>query len=477
LGRRDPYVPVIMMTGEPNLSQMPEIVRAGAYDFIAKPVVKDALLAAVARAADKKRLSDEKRRLEDELSRHAGELERHVAERTAELAERSRELAEAHGFLNLILDSSTEYAILALDEAGRIRVFNRGAELLFGYSPAAAVGQHPCELLTGGDPPDDEALRGALKEAEERGRYRAEVRLQRADRTEFPASVTVTPISAADGRRLGHLCVVRDLTAEREAEAALTEMQARLAHQERIAALGRVAAQVAHEVKNPLTGLQLYALHLRQKLAARPGAGELKLVDSIVDTINHLAGTVEQIMSYARPLELAPSEVCFNAVVDAVLELLRPQMDANRVELRARPDDSDTRVRIDESSMRSAIINLVLNAIQAMPEGGRLGVDSARSGDDLILEISDTGVGMTAEQVANMFEPFYTTRSQGLGLGMSYARKVVEHHGGRIEVESRPGAGTRLRVRLPVAAEGRAECTDTKSSSSMTSQASPARSS
>ncbi len=451
LGRSDPSVPVIMMTGEPNLSQLPEIVRAGAYDFIAKPVVKDAILASVKRAAEKKRLNDEKNQLERELSRHAGELERHVAERTAELAERSRELAEAHGFLHLVLDSSTAYAILVLDGEGRITLFNRGAELLFGYEADAASGRHPCELLTGDDGRDREDLLGSLKEADERGRHQTEARLRRFDHTEFAASVMVTPISEADGRRLGHLCLIRDLTAEREAEAALEEMQVRLSHQERIAALGRVAAQVAHEVRNPLTGLQLYALHLRHKLAERPGAGEIKLVDSIIDTIQHLSGTVEQIMSYARPLELSPREVSFNAVVNAVLPLLQPQMDANRVELDVRLDETDPRAQLDESSMRSTIMNLVLNAIQAMPTGGRLSVTTSRRDDGLALEIADTGVGMSAEQEANIFEPFYTTKSQGLGLGMSYARKVVEQHGGEIKVESRPGAGTRLRVRLPVA--------------------------
>ena len=132
LSGREPYVPVIMITGEPDIAHLPEIVRAGAYDFLAKPVLKETITRVVARAAEKKRLSDEKRWLEGEVRRHAEELERRVAERTAELA-------AAHSFLNLVLDSSTEYAIVALDMERRITLFNRGAELLFGYSPAEAA--------------------------------------------------------------------------------------------------------------------------------------------------------------------------------------------------------------------------------------------------------------------------------------------------------------------------------------------------
>ncbi len=132
LNSNEPYIPVIMITGEPNLAQIPDILRAGAYDFIVKPVVKDVILKAVSRAVERKRLADEKRRLEEEIRRHAEELECRVAERTAELA-------GAHKFLETVLDSSTEYAIVATDTGGRITLFNRGAEHIFGYPAEEAA--------------------------------------------------------------------------------------------------------------------------------------------------------------------------------------------------------------------------------------------------------------------------------------------------------------------------------------------------
>ncbi|HEX7317712.1 MAG TPA: response regulator [Pyrinomonadaceae bacterium] len=445
LRERDPRVPVIVITGEPNVSQLPEIVRAGAYDFLAKPVLKDAITRAVARAAEKKRLDDEKRRLEEEVRRHAEELELRVAERTADLA-------AAHSFLNLVLDSSTEYAIVVLDLGFNITLFNRGAELLFGYTATEAAGQRPRELFIDVERYGENLLQECLREADAVGHFRTEMVLHRRGGEEFIASVALTPI--VGGSRLGHLCVIRDLTAERRAEETLRQMQARLAHQEKIAELGRVAAQVAHEVRNPLTGLQLYSMHMKSKLADRMSEAELQLADKIIETINHLAQTVEQIVNFARPLSLERREVDLNRVVNDLLQLLGPQLTCAHVEPAVELCDGPLRARLDESSLRSALTNLLINGVQAMNGGGRLSVKTLREDAGLRVEIADTGVGMTREQVAKMFEAFYTTKAKGLGLGMPYARKVIEEHGGEIGVESSPGEGTLVTVRLPIDAEG-----------------------
>ena len=312
----DVYVPVIMITGEPNLSVIPEIVRAGAYDFIAKPILKDVLLTAVARAAEKKRLTDEKRRLEEEIKSYAEELETRVAERTAELVETHQ----------------------------------------------------------------------------------------------------------------------------------------RLVHQERIAALGRAAAQVAHEVKNPLAGLLLYSLHLQSK-AEKFSESEASLVNKIADTINQLIRRVEQILGFARPLSLSPRPGDLNRIVNDVLELLRPQLTANKVEVRMSPDRNRATVMLDEASMNGALLNLILNAIEAMPKGGTLSITTEAVDETLRLEITDTGRGISEEEAKNIFEPFYTTKEQGLGLGMPYAKKIIEQHGGLISLRSQPGEGTTIYVTLPAQQE------------------------
>jgi signal transduction histidine kinase len=310
----DIYLPVIMITGEPNLSVMPEIVRAGAYDFIAKPIVKNVLLNAVGRAAEKKRLTDEKRRLEQQIKLYAEELETRVAERTAELVETHK----------------------------------------------------------------------------------------------------------------------------------------RLVTQERIGALGRAAAQVAHEVKNPLAGLLLYSLHLKSK-ADNLSESQTYLVDKIVETINHLNSRVEQILGFARPVNLNLQAGNLYAIVNDILELLRPQLTAKKIEVSLSLGEPAAYAMLDEASIRGALMNLILNAIEATPEGGALSIASSRTDHSLRLDITDTGPGIGEEEAKKIFEPFYTTKVGGLGLGMPYAKRIIEQHGGTLSFNSRPGEGTTISVVLPAA--------------------------
>lgn len=312
INSRDFYVPVIMITGEPNLAVMPEIVRAGAYDFLAKPILKDVLLKAVARATEKKLLSEAKLLLEQEVKQHAADLEVRIAERTAEL----------------------------------IQVHDR------------------------------------------------------------------------------------------------------LAHNGKVAALGRVAAQVAHEVRNPLHGLLLYSTHLKEQLAGKLDDDQVELFNSIIDTINQLTSLTEQILDFGRPVRLALQPVELNSVVSVVLKLLRLQLSANGITVEYHGDSNSTPM-VDEACIRAALLNILLNAIQAMPTGGILSITSATDGEMLSLEIRDTGSGMPEERLKMIFEPFNSDKPGGLGLGLPYAKKIIEEHGGRIRVESKLGEGTRVSIILP----------------------------
>lgn len=230
----------------------------------------------------------------------------------------------------------------------------------------------------------------------------------------------------------------------------LFEAHERLAHNEKIAALGRVAAHIAHEVKNPLAGLLLYTMHLKTKAATKLPESELALIEKIIETINHLAKTVDQVMTFARPVQLAPGRHDLNQIARDVLQLTGPQIAAARVETELDLEEKEATAVLDESSMRAVLMNLVLNAVQAMSnDGGRLKVVIRNDGARVRVRVSDTGKGMDGEQVKKVFEPFYTTKSQGLGLGMAYAKKVVEQHEGTIKVESQPGAGTTVEIEVP----------------------------
>lgn len=222
-----------------------------------------------------------------------------------------------------------------------------------------------------------------------------------------------------------------------------------LAHSEKVATLGRVAAQVAHEVRNPLAGLLLYSVHLKGKLDGKLSNGDAQLIDKIIETINHLTATTEQILNYARPVTLAPRRVDLNEVAKDVIQLLSTEVSAHSIETQFQLNQAPVTGMLDEPSIRAATLNLMLNAVQAMSTGGRLTVSTGEDTGNLWMTIRDTGTGMTPEQIKRLFEPFNTTKSRGLGLGMPYAQKIIQQHGGQIVVESRPGTGTEVKIELP----------------------------
>ena len=229
----------------------------------------------------------------------------------------------------------------------------------------------------------------------------------------------------------------------------LIAVNEQLAHSEKVATLGRVAAQVAHEVRNPLAGLLLYSEHLKSKLEGKAQNGEAQLVDKIIDTINNLTATTEQILSFARPVTLAPKRLDLNGVAQDVVQLLSPEIAAHGVETKLELDPSPVAGMLDEPSIRATTLNLVLNAVQAMSKGGRLTISTGTTSGKLWMEIDDTGAGMSPAQIKEIFEPFKTTKSRGLGLGMPYAQKIIHQHGGQIIVESHQGKGTQVRIELP----------------------------
>ena len=229
----------------------------------------------------------------------------------------------------------------------------------------------------------------------------------------------------------------------------LVEANQQLAQSEKVATLGRVAAQVAHEVRNPLAGLLLYSEHLKGKIDGKLPNGDAQLIDKIIETINNLTATTEQIMNFARPITLAPRRVDLNEVARDVIQLLSTEIRAHSIETKLELDSSPVAGMLDEPSIRATALNLVLNAVQAMPTGGHLTISTSTNDDKLLMIIRDTGSGMTPDQIKRIFEPFSTTKSRGLGLGMSYAQKIIQQHGGHIVVQSQPGKGTEVTIELP----------------------------
>jgi two-component system sensor histidine kinase HydH len=356
-----------------------------------------------------------------------------------------RELAASEERYRAIFEHANDgIVIVAASSRAIMEVNNKFCEL-FGCRPQDLIGKNLGELTWGTD--EGEIGNSLSPFLDETYCGDKELSLRTYSGDFLPVSVSCSTLTMDKERLI--VLIVRDWSIRKRLEAEKEEMQRQLFNNEKIAALGRVAAQVAHEVKNPLSGLLLYAMHLKNKLSGKMPESELALCDRIINSVNHLIGTTEQILSLARPVSLAPRPLDLNHVVRKVVQLLQPQISAYRIEEHLELPDTEVITMLDETSITSALINLTLNSIQSMPGGGRLTVKTSRSNGTSQLTIADTGCGMTPEQIEKVFEPFYTTKSQGLGLGMPYAQKVIEQHHGAIHIESRPDAGTQITIELP----------------------------
>ncbi|HJQ99366.1 MAG TPA: ATP-binding protein [Candidatus Polarisedimenticolaceae bacterium] len=233
---------------------------------------------------------------------------------------------------------------------------------------------------------------------------------------------------------------------------ALAEQRADLVRRKQLEAWAEMARSIAHEIKNPLTPIQLSAEHVRRLLADRgvlPSPEIDACLDAIVRQVRDLRDISQAFSTYARlpDLALEPADpASFLAEVTAPYRAAPPPGIEVREDYRDAPP-----VRIDRRILSRAIVNLVANAIEAMPRGGTLTVASRKdaNGAGAILSVADTGVGIGPEARARLFEPYFSTKSSGTGLGLAIVRRVVEAHGGTIDVESEAGKGTTFTIRLP----------------------------
>lgn len=265
------------------------------------------------------------------------------------------------------------------------------------------------------------------------------------------------PVSSRD--ELGRLA--KDFNHMREALARAEQelkgrAEAQLARAEKMASLGRMSASIAHEINNPLAGILTFAKLLIRDLESRPldaelkeqGLRQLRLVQRETERCTAI---VRNLLEFARQRPLNLKAVSAVAVVEEALSLVGHQLELKGLVLE-RALAAVPQVQGDAGQLRQAIVNLVLNAGDATPSGGRIRLATRPDGEGVLIEISDTGAGIAPQDLSRIFDPFFSTKEKGTGLGLSVVYGIVEHHGGRIEVESEPGRGTSFRIRLPSAA-------------------------
>lgn len=278
-----------------------------------------------------------------------------------------------------------------------------------------------------------------------------EAELLFADGKKTPVSISGSLLRDSEGAVIGRLFIVRDI-------ADMKRLQREARQNERLTALGALAAGVAHEIRNPLSSIKGLATYIAQKLrnAAGPQAApspEEEAAKTMVREVDRLNRVVSELLEFARPGVLEPVPTDLNGVVARALRLAEADSKAGAIRVSFTPDPAFASVPVDAERLTQALLNLFLNAVQAMEPGGELRVRlEGRPDNEVAILIADTGRGMTPEVLASIFTPYFTTKASGTGLGLALAQRIIEGHGGGVTVTSEPGKGSVFTLTLPLRA-------------------------
>jgi two-component system NtrC family sensor kinase len=344
--------------------------------------------------------------------------------------------------LRLPLIQTCMDGIIANDVEGNIFIFNATAAKISGYQTEDVVGKvNVRELYPPGMAREiklkilDPALggEGILENYETMVRHR--------DGTLIPIWLTAR-IVYEDGREIGVVGHFRDLRERKR-------MEEELLRSERLSALGRAAAHINHEIKNPLMLIGGFARQVLKNIAGDPEKNKEKL-RIIVDEIQHLEAFLEEVGGYARLSEPQKRLGDLNALVQEICHRLEPSIQERGITLRLEMDHDLPQVWFDPVHLRQVILNIAKNGIEAMTAGGTLTIASGRQADRVFVQVSDTGEGIPPEVMEKIFQPFFSTKPKGSGLGLAISQKIMEAHQGEITLESEPGQGSRVTCFLKV---------------------------
>jgi signal transduction histidine kinase len=356
------------------------------------------------------------------------------------LAARERTRTLLYQILN-----SLEIGVVVLDDKNRLAMANDSARCLLPEIPPGDAGLDILEVLK-----DRTGLREMVKAATREENYVKEMEYNLGvPGDSWPARITTLPLKDSQKRTTGTVVLVHDIR-----EVASMERQMRTA--ERLSALGTLAAAMAHEIRNPLEALDLNLALLDHSLealkpAAQDGQKSVKYVKILEQEISRLAAIVDNFLSFARPSNSPMEKIHLDGMLRQIVDLLANQAQSKKVTL-----DLLTRgnpiVLGSEDQLKQVFLNLVINSLDAMPQGGSLCIRAeAPSKQNLaVVQIRDTGVGITSDQIQKLFDPFFTTRPKGTGLGLTIVHRIIQEHHGQIRVTSVPGEGSTFTVELPL---------------------------
>jgi PAS domain S-box-containing protein len=401
----------------------------------------------------------------DAVRNEAGRLEG-FAQLTRDITERrnaQEALRESERQFRLLVAGVTDYALYMLDPDGVITSWNAGARRIKGYARHEVIGEHFSRFYTERDRSVNLPQR-ALEEAAKTGRFIAEGWRVRKDGQMFWAGVVINPIRDETGKLVGFAKITRDLTERREAQIALQEAQARRAHLQKMDALGQLTGGVAHDFNNLLMVVSGHIPTIRKTVGDDPRAA--RAVDAIDTAARRGAALTRQLLSFSRRQTFNPMICRIDERLDSIREMLAGSI-AALVTLSIDADPQAWTVRVDASELDLALVNVALNARDAMPAGGQI-LMTARNvvlsradtraeieGEFLAVRVADTGSGIPPDVMGRVFDPFFTTKpaNKGSGLGLSQVYGFAHQSGGTVTIDSELGKGTIVTLYLPRAVE------------------------
>lgn len=326
--------------------------------------------------------------------------------------------------------------VLALNRIGKIASLNQTAAALLGLSPREVVSANPEEKLPS-------PLMDLIRELRAGERViEREVDCPFSTGKNVPLDVMGTPLLNDEGDFLGHVVLFRDLSEIRQ-------LKEEVARSQRLASIGKLAAGVAHEIRNPLSSIKGLATYFKERY--RDVAEDQQTAEIMIQEVERLNRVIGQLLEFARPMSLQKRPTPLKTLVQQTLSMIDGDARKRGVEIAFHADPGLEQVPLDPDRIRQVLLNLFLNALEAVGDGGRLAVEIRHDEErrQVRLIVNDNGTGIDKEDLTHIFDPYFTTKPGGTGLGLAIVHKIVEAHGGEVHVKSHRGEGTSVTVSLP----------------------------